>query len=168
MSPDPDQEKSRRERREAALVANRIRELREDPIVGAFDLAHLKAVHRYIFQDLPHHRPGVTRADSANWKKRRGLEGRAELYDVPYRSRGVGKHAAKILKRFGGPATLAGLDVSAAAERLSALYGDLDHAHGFYEGKTLLAILSARLRRVPGVGGEAGAAPAFRSVKAAA
>ena len=41
------------ERREGALAANRIRELAENPLRGNFDVDHLRAVHAYIFQDLP-------------------------------------------------------------------------------------------------------------------
>lgn len=132
MSPN----NTRRARLEADLVGNRIEELREKPISGRFDFAHLKAVHAYIFQDLPQHRPGVTRANIANWTKRRGLEGRSELYDVPYRSKGVARHGAAILRRFGGPVALSGLEPAEAAERLAVLYADLDHAHAFYEGNS--------------------------------
>jgi fido (protein-threonine AMPylation protein) len=36
---------------EADRVAKRIRELRETPIRGHFDAAHLKSVHACLFQD---------------------------------------------------------------------------------------------------------------------
>ena len=37
---------------EAEATSRRIRQLHRRPITGAFDAAHLRAIHRYIFQDL--------------------------------------------------------------------------------------------------------------------
>ena len=37
---------------EASLTASRIYDLAREPIPGSYDLAHLQALHRYIFQDL--------------------------------------------------------------------------------------------------------------------
>ena len=37
---------------EAFLTATRITELDTRPLPGQFDLAHLQAIHRYIFQDV--------------------------------------------------------------------------------------------------------------------
>lgn len=37
---------------EKELTFIRIQELQENPIIGAFDFAHLKRIHEYIFQDL--------------------------------------------------------------------------------------------------------------------
>jgi len=129
-------EKARDEQNEAALVYNRIRELRLDPIKGNFDAEHLKAVHRYIFQDLPHHRPGIVREDTSNWTKHRALEGRPVVYDVPYASQDILAKITNALEEFGGPDAIDGLTPDAAATRLAQLYGDLDHAHGFYEGNS--------------------------------
>jgi fido (protein-threonine AMPylation protein) len=40
------------EQAEAALVATRSYELSQSSLQGAFDLAHLQAIHRYLFGDL--------------------------------------------------------------------------------------------------------------------
>ena len=40
------------EKAEAALVATRSYELSKTPLKGRFDLAHLQAIHRYLFRDL--------------------------------------------------------------------------------------------------------------------
>lgn len=40
------------EETEAALVATRSYELSRAPLKGAFDLAHLQAIHRYLFRDV--------------------------------------------------------------------------------------------------------------------
>jgi len=37
---------------EAIVTAKRLSELMETPLKGNFDLAHLQAIHRYIFQDI--------------------------------------------------------------------------------------------------------------------
>ncbi len=126
-----------REQREADLVDNRIGELFVEPIRGNFDADHLKAIHAYIFQDLPAHQPGVVRDDTAEtWIKHRALEGRVAVYDVPYLSHGVEEKITETLDQFGGADAIKGLPPAVAAERLGALYGDLDHAHGFYEGNS--------------------------------
>ena len=83
-----DDEQEARERREADLVAVRIKELYESPIRGRFDVAHLQAVHAYLFQDLAHHRPGIVRADTDDgWIKHRSLEGQSAAYAVLYAHR---------------------------------------------------------------------------------
>jgi cell filamentation protein len=125
-----------REQMEADLVANRAEELLENPIAGNFDADHLKAVHAYLFQDLPHHQPGITREDEQSWVKHRALEGTTVRYDVPYLSEGVETRITEILQQFGGADAIKGLSPDVAAERIAQLYGDLDHAHGFYEGNS--------------------------------
>src|SRR5271157_553793 len=40
------------EQAEAALVATRSYELSQAPLKGRFDLAHLQAIHRYLFGDM--------------------------------------------------------------------------------------------------------------------
>ncbi len=124
------------EQREFDQVANRIEELSENPIRGDFDAKHLIAIHAHIFQDLPHHQPGVTRCDTQNWVKHRALEDSTIRYDVGYTSDNVKERIGIILEKFGGPKSLEGLSVHDAAQRLAKLYGDLDHAHGFYEGNS--------------------------------
>ena len=125
-----------REERERKLVFTRIKELAEKPVPGRFDGAHLKAIHAYLFQDLPEHQPGVVRADADGWHKARELEGRGPSHVVHYAHAGVEARIDAILRDFGGPNTLKGLSLDAAAARLATLYGDLDHAHGFYEGNS--------------------------------
>lgn len=129
-------EQQAREQREADLVAVRAKELFENPIQGSFDTAHLRAVHGYLFQSLPHHLPGTVRDDTDGWVKARELEGQGPSHVVRYVHDGVEARITAILRDFGGPDTLKGLPVHEAAERLATLYGDLDHAHGFHEGNS--------------------------------
>jgi cell filamentation protein len=64
------------------------------------------------------------------------LEDETLVYAVHYLHRGVAARIAVILKRFGGTGALSGRTPRVAARRLAALYADLDHAHGFYEGNS--------------------------------
>ena len=100
-------------------------------------LAHLKAVHAYLFQDFPEHRPGCVRDDTTErWTKQRVLEGWTRAYAVHYAHDAVEARISAILRAFGGTRRLKGKSLDAASTRLAALYGDLDHAHGFYEGNS--------------------------------
>jgi fido (protein-threonine AMPylation protein) len=128
--------RAQQERAEADLVSNRIGELYEKPIAGKFDLAHLRAVHAYLFQDTPHHHPGEIRDDTGNWSKMRALEGKSGTYEVAYLGAGVEARIRAVLDDFGGPAALRGRSSDEAAVMLARLYGDLDHAHGFFEGNS--------------------------------
>jgi fido (protein-threonine AMPylation protein) len=121
---------------EADFVHNRIRELRENPLLGDFDAKHLQATHAYFFQDVPHHHPGIIREDTDSWVKHRVLEGKDHGYEVAYLARGVEARIKSILDAFGGPAALQRLTLNEAAAKLARLYGDLDYAHGFYEGNS--------------------------------
>ncbi len=130
-------EQKAREDREAELVTNRLAELYENPIRGDFDIEHLKSVHAYLFQDLPEHRPGVIRERTEDaWVKHRALEGQAVVYDVHYANQDIEAKLADALRGFGGPQAIEGMPPDAAAASLAKLYGDLDHAHGFYEGNS--------------------------------
>jgi fido (protein-threonine AMPylation protein) len=78
-----DAERRKREKREADLVSVRAKELYEKPIQGNFDAAHLKAVHAYLFQDLPEHRPGVIRERTEQAWVKQGFK-RFDLTDCPF------------------------------------------------------------------------------------
>lgn len=124
------------DQREAALVFARIKELYVAPLEGAFDLPHLQAHHAYIFQDLSHHQPGVIRGDTDGWSKHRRLEGSPISYGVSYAHRDIASKAAAVLDHVAGPSALRGLGPDEMATKLAGLYGDLDHAHCFYEGNS--------------------------------
>jgi fido (protein-threonine AMPylation protein) len=126
-----------RAKREAGLTANRISELYEDPIEGEFDADHLKAIHAYIFQDLPEHQPGIIRERTEQaWIKHRALEGRAVAYDVHYANQRIEERVEEAFKEFCGPRSVMSLGRDLVAVRIAKLYGDLDYAHPFYEGNS--------------------------------
>lgn len=133
---DRAEERAKSEAREADLVSTRIFELRENPVKAAFDVDHLRRVHAYLFQDTPRHYPGEIRADTDMWSQQRALEGKPGTYEVAYLADGVEARIKAVLDDFGGPAALRGLSADDASAKLARLYGDLDHAHGFYEGNS--------------------------------
>jgi fido (protein-threonine AMPylation protein) len=138
MSDDSDRAAMRavQEKREGELVARRAMELFKSPLKGAFDVQHLRNIHAYLFQGTPRHHPGVVREDTGLWSKQRALEGKSGTYEVAYLADGVEARIKAILDDFGGAAVLRGLSADQGAEKLARLYGDLDHAHGFYEGNS--------------------------------
>jgi len=129
-------ERAAMETREGQQVARRAMELFGSPLKGAFDVEHLRRIHAYLFQDTPRHYPGEIRADTGMWSKQRALEGKPGTYEVAYLADGVEARIKAVLDEFGGPAALRGPSADDAATKLARLYGDLDHAHGFYEGNS--------------------------------
>ncbi len=116
---------------EGALTSARILELQESPVTGRFDVAHLKEVHRRIFQDLAQHRPGQFRPQARTHLKTRVLEGEGTQYVIGYAGGDLGPRMEHPLGDVQGGAVLEGLVLDEFAQRLSALYGDLDHLHPF-------------------------------------
>ncbi len=125
-------------RNEGVETTKQIKNLVLDPVVGNFDAAHLREVHRRIFQNLPHHSPGQYRDDAPGHFKVRGLETNKDVtYYVPYAR---GKDIQKKLDTVLTPKLVDELkaipDKQQFADRMAKLYGDLDHAHPFKEGNS--------------------------------
>ena len=59
-------------RAEGDLAKSRIQEIQEHPIEGAFDIAHLRAINRHIFQDI-YPDAGELRTLRGQWGKGRAL-----------------------------------------------------------------------------------------------
>jgi len=110
------------ERFEARRSHRRLAELIDTPLLGGFDVAHLKAIHRYIFQDV-YDWAGQFR--TVNLSKRGHLFGLATF---------LGPALQQILAR---PATenhLVGLDAEMFANRAAYFLSELNAAHPFREG----------------------------------
>ena len=139
-------------RQEGALTWVRIGELDDDPVQGDFDAAHLREIHRRIFQDLPHYAPGEYRPEAPAHIKARGLEAGVHRYYVHYAHRSkVDAGIEKVLSDFGGPDTLRNLDAETFSQRMSKLYADLDYLHPFREGNSrTLRAFTAQLARAAG------------------
>lgn len=123
---------------EGALTFARVRQLELNPVVGTFDAAHLREVHRRIFQDLPHHNPGQYRPDAAGHVKERRLESEPHTqYPVAYALRPeVDARLGAVLSELRGGDALKGLSTPDFTATMTKLYGDLDHLHPFSEGNS--------------------------------
>lgn len=134
---------------------DRIVDLVESPVIGKFDVSHLREVHRRIFQDSPQHGPGEFRpampVDSPYYKSRM-LESNGYRYNVAYApSNDLDGALSKVLRELGGANGLKGLDHDQFSSRMAKLYGDLDHIHPFGEGNSrTLRVFTAQLAQEAG------------------
>jgi cell filamentation protein len=129
---------------ESDLTWRRIRELGLNPIKGDFDAAHLKSIHRYIFQDLAkaglnHIPPGSFREESSTgkWLKNRQLTTKPIIYQVAYSAMDKASVMAldSVLKG-ARPEDFSGLDLKTFNQKMGKLYADLDFIHPFVEGNS--------------------------------
>jgi cell filamentation protein len=109
-------------RLEARQTHRRIAELVDTPLAGRFDIAHLKAIHRHIFQDV-YEWAGQFR--TVNISKGGHLFGLAAFLEPALR---------QILEKLSFENYLVGLDAVAFAGRAAWLLGELNAAHPFREG----------------------------------
>lgn len=107
---------------EADATAIRLLELIEHPIQGNFDLAHLKAIHRHLFQDVYDWAGQLRTVDISKGSSRFGNCGLIEAY--------LGQELAKI----SGENFLLGLPPETFIERLAHYLGEINAAHPFREG----------------------------------
>ncbi len=107
---------------EARSTHRRLTELIETPLSGRFDIAHLQAIHRYIFQDVFEWAGQFRTVDIS---KGGHLFGRAAFIE------------SALVQTFGKVAEdnyLAGLAADTFAERAAYYLGELNAAHPFREG----------------------------------
>ena len=134
---------------------DRIVDLIESPVSGNYDTAHLREIHRRIFQDSPQHGPGEYRpampVDYPYYKSRM-LESNGYRYNVAYApSNDLDGALSKVLRELGGTNGLKGLDHDQFSSRMAKLYGDLDHIHPFGEGNSrTLRVFTAQLAQEAG------------------
>ena len=125
------------DQREAFLTATRQAELVLNPVQGELDVAHLREVHRRIFQDLPHHGPGEFRADAPGHFKHRRLESTNATVLVPYALRPeTDRMLGPTLDALQGGKALNGFDLLEMSEAVAQTYARLDYLHPFREGNS--------------------------------
>ena len=110
------------ERFEARRTHRRLAELIDTPLPGGFDVAHFKAIHRYIFQDV-YDWAGQFR--TVNLSKGGRLFGLATFLEPALQ---------QILARLATENHLAGLDAEMFANRAAYFLSELNAAHPFREG----------------------------------
>lgn len=125
------------DQREAFLTATRQAELVLNPVQGEFDVAHLREVHRRIFQDLPHHGPGEFRPDAPGHFKHRALESSRATVLVPYALRPeTDRLLEPTLAALQGGKALRGFDLLEMSEAIAQTYARIDYLHPFREGNS--------------------------------
>lgn len=108
-----------------------------NPVQGEFDVAHLREVHRRIFQDLPHHGPGELRPDAQGHFKHRRLESTNATVLVPYALRPeTDRMLGPTLDALQGGKALRGFDLLEMSEAVAQTYARLDYLHPFREGNS--------------------------------
>ena len=110
------------ERFEARRTHQRLAELIDNPLSGEFDLGHLKAIHRYIFQDV-YEWAGQFR--TVNISKGGHLFGLANFLEPALQ---------QVLTNLAAENHLVNLDVDTFAVRAAYFLGELNAAHPFREG----------------------------------
>jgi cell filamentation protein len=143
MTTDP----TRREKLESQYTRQRVFELLENPVQGNFDVAHLKEVHRRIFQDLPalgitNPPPGKFREPvpkGEDWIKKRPLkslgDGAFSFICYSPMEKDDLNQLDKTLQA-ANPAKLGKLNPQNFAKSMSELYARLDYVHPFHEGNS--------------------------------
>jgi cell filamentation protein len=107
---------------EARQTHRRIAELIDTPVLGGFDVAHLKAIHRHIFQDV-YEWAGEFR--TVNISKGALLFGLATFLEPALQ---------QILAKLAAEKHFVGLDAENFVDRAAYFIGELNAAHPFREG----------------------------------
>ena len=110
------------ERFEARRTHRRLAELIDTPVPGGFDVAHLKAIHRYIFRDV-YEWAGQFR--TVNVSKGGHLFGLATFLEPALQ---------QILAKLATEKHLVDLDAEIFGNRAAYFLGELNAAHPFREG----------------------------------
>jgi cell filamentation protein, protein adenylyltransferase len=107
---------------EADLAAERSRELSLKPLKGNFDLAHLQAIHHYLFRDLYEWAGQLRTVDIS--KDGSVFAHHAYLYSS----------ATQIFKKLADERALAGLNAGDFSVRAAYYFAELNALHPFREG----------------------------------
>ncbi len=107
---------------EAALVATRSYELSVTPLKGLFNLAHLQAIHSYLF------------ADVYEWAGQLRTVDISKCGHMFAHHAHVGGAAETIFEQLKKERYLAGLEAAAFSERVAYYFGELNALHPFREG----------------------------------
>ena len=110
------------EQAEADIVATRSYELSQTPLKGAFDLAHLQAIHRYLFGDVYEWAGQLCTMDISKGGNRFAHHAHIE------------GAAASIFAQLAKETHLAGLGPAAFSDRAAYYLGELNALHPFREG----------------------------------
>lgn len=145
---------------ESSLTFRRIVELELDPVQGNVDAAHVREIHRRIFQDLPNAgfanvNPGAWRKPvpaGEDWMKERALSTVDGVFAVAYsRMDAKARRRLDAALKLALPAQLRGLGTGQFTNRIASLYAELDYLHPFNDGNSrTLRTFTRQLARAAG------------------
>jgi cell filamentation protein len=107
---------------EADVTAVRMLELIENPVQGVFDLTHLCAIHRYLFQDVYEWAGELRTVDISREGSRFANVGQIQSYLGPQ------------LRRLVADNFLRGMTPDQFVERMAHYMGEINAVHPFREG----------------------------------
>ena len=106
---------------ERKLTMLRLLELMDNPISGKFDLKHLQAIHKYIFQDIYEWAGKIRTVDIAKGNM---------FCNVKF----IDNQAGKIFSKLKSEHYLAGLEEETFVKRLAYYFSEINALHPFREG----------------------------------
>lgn len=109
-------------RMEYAASYRRVYELQQKPLQGDFDLKHLQAVHRYVFQDVY--------AWAGELRQVEMSKGGSQFAPA----RNIESYGAKVFDDLARDDHLVGLDKARFVDRLAHHYSEINALHPFREG----------------------------------
>ena len=131
---------------EEGYASSRILELSQTPIEGNFDYAHMKAIHRYIFQDIYEWAGQERVAPLGTFMVKSGPDvvhyplgdQTAPQMSYQYYPAGpaLGQAANEQYRRLSKMDLLRGLDHETFVAELAEIWGELNVIHSFREGNT--------------------------------
>ena len=131
---------------EEGYASSRILELAQTPIKGNFDYAHMKAIHRYIFQDIYEWAGQERVAPLGTFMVKSGPDvvhyplgdPTAPQMSYQYYPAGpvLGQAANEQYRRLSKMDLLRGLDHETFVTELAEIWGELNVIHSFREGNT--------------------------------
>ena len=107
---------------EGDFTTIRLLELAQSPIPGVFDLEHLCALHRYVFQDVYEWAGEVRSVDI--------IRGESRFCNV----RQIAAYSSKVFGELANERYLSGLDASGISPRLAHYLSEINAIHPFREG----------------------------------
>lgn len=113
---------------EEAFAHTRLQELHDYPLEGRFDYAHMKAIHRYIFQDV-YEWAGQERVGPVGFMAK---DGHSYYPAGPALTAAAEAEYAKLANKD----LLRDLDRDAFVDELAESWGELNVVHSFREGNT--------------------------------
>lgn len=122
---------------EGEITAANIIKLKQRPVEGNFDAAHLREINRRVLNGIPSYGGGEYRMSTGEHVRSRSVNNGQDGYVVHYKYGGVkDQDINDAIKKIGPIKDLKKLSKDEFSSRITKLYGDLDHIHPFNEANS--------------------------------